>query len=618
MPCLDDGNLAEELPRVFEAEMIPPAPIDAYLRFYEMLSVKHRGLKPVAALTRPNIIGFRVAAGSIVPVASAPSNSTDLPEVQITQLPWERDALILKSPDATSADRILMEESTASVEEQAAEAYQYLRLTLSNWLVSTRDPRGPAAAAELSAILNLKMPLYERRKRCDILLGTIIREWLSVEQTEERKPLSILREDCLALDEAECDGVCSWSGGRCLIHVPQRSEAVDPVSVFTARLSDELLRYPSSKREIFEQKVQAIRVPRGAVRIGDELLLATKAKESAEAVLERLGFFGQMAARFPEEMLRFEGLEEEGPEDVVEPDMESEPATMLPPAWVEKGLVLVDGGTKQESFIQGTQTPFDGWEARIKKQRISAGLPGNPNRPVTWSIQDWFAVVRIVTSDILFVTRTSTGLLKISTWIKYFTPSTVSWNPMYMIFWDDSLVVRGKVYRFFQKDLPSDLIAAIDAASPMPNEEAKSGVEALVPQTESKAITKAITKAKTEVKLEVQPEVQPDVKTEVKLEVQPEVKLEVKPELGADKDESESASESGSGSGSGSNSSEASPLLLAKKPEEPKETGEKPGPSEKPKETKETGPGALAQIASASAEVVGSAIGSALESLTLA
>jgi hypothetical protein len=399
--------------------------------------------------------------------------------------------------DAAKIDSIVMEESTASVEEQAGEAYQYLRLTLSNWLVSTRDPRGPAAATELASILNLKLPLYEKRKRCDILLEPIIREWLSVEQTEERKPLSILREDCLSLNEETCNGVCSWSGGRCLIHVPTRSEAVDPVSVFTARLSDELLRYPSSKREILEQKVLAIRAPRGAVRIGDELLLATKAKESAETILERLGFFGQMAARFPEEMLRFEGVEEDegkGPsiiEDNMEPEMESESG--LPPAWTEKGLVLVDGSTKQESFIQGTHTPLDGWEARIKKQRVTAKLPGDPNRPITWSIQDWFAVVRIVSSDILFVTRIPSGLLKISSWIKYSTPAASTWNSMYIIFWDDSLVVRGKVYRFFQKDLPSDLIAAIDAASPITDEEAKSNVEAPVPRL-------VVTEAKSEAK----------------------------------------------------------------------------------------------------------------------
>jgi hypothetical protein len=341
-----------------------------------------------------------------------------------------------------------------------------------------------------------------------------------------------------------------------MIHVPTRTEAVDPVVVFTARLSDELLRYPSSKREILTQKVQAIRVPRGAVRIGDELLLATKAKESAETILERLGFFGHMAAQFPEEMLRFEGLEEEGPSkmvDDVEPEMEIEPESGLPPSWIEKGLVLADGDTKQESLARGTLTSIDNWETRIKKKRATVALPGDPNRPVTWSIQDWYSLVRIVSSDVLFVTRNAAGLLKVSLWIKY-NATAASASSMYMIFWNDSLVVRGKIYRFFNKDLSSDLLAAIDAASPIEDEEAKSSVDAPVP----------------------------------------------KPELESD---SESESEP-----------EASPILRAKKPEEP---SEKPGekPSEKPN------PGTIAQIASVTegaAEVVGSAIGTALETLALA
>jgi len=602
VPCLDDGNLAEEMPRVFEAAAIPLSPIESYLQFYALLSEKYKGLRPVESVVRLNgnqLIAFRVAGGALIPIAPIPTKIiAGLTETSVAQFPWERDnELMLKSLD--DANRIVMEESTASVEEQAAEAYQYLRLTMSNWLSSTRDPRGPAAAAEIATILNKTIPLYEKRKRCDILLEPIIREWLTVEQTEERKPLSILREDCLNLQEESCDGVCSWSGGRCMIHVPTRSEAVDPVIVFTARLSDELLRYPSSRREILDQKVLAIRTPRGAVRIGDELLLATKAKESAETILERLGFFGQMAAQFPEEMLRFEGLEEEdnGPskiEDDVEPEMEKEVESGLPPAWTEKGLVLADGGTKQESLARGTLTPIDNWETRIKKKRALLSLPGDPNRPVTWSIQDWYSLVRIVSSDILFVTQNADGLLKVSMWIKYNTAGA-SGSSMYMIFWNDSLVVRGKIYRFFPKDLPSDLATAMDAASPITDDEAKNDVDAPVPQL-------LVTEAK------------PEAKSEAK----PEAKSEAKPKI-------ESASESESESESESNFSEASPLLAAKKPEEPKpeEPSEKPGePGEKPGEPGEKpNPGTIAQIASVTegaAEAVGSVLGTALESLTLA
>ena len=46
---------------------------------------------------------------------------------------------------------------------------------------------------------------------------------------------------------------------------------------------------------------------------------------------------------------------------------------------------------------------------------------------------------------------------------------------MYMIFWGprELLVSRGKIYRFLAKDLPAGLLAALDAASPIPEEEAR-------------------------------------------------------------------------------------------------------------------------------------------------
>jgi hypothetical protein len=268
----------------------------------------------------------------------------------------------------------------------------------------------------------------------------------------------------------------------------------------------------------------------------------------------------------------------------------------------------VDGVTKQESLARGTLTPIDNWETRIKKKRALLSLPGDPNRPVTWSIQDWYSLVRIISSDVLFVTQNADGLLKVSMWIKYNTAGA-SGSSMYMIFWNDSLVVRGKIYRFFNKDLSSDLLAAIDAASPIEDEEAKSSVDAPVLEPQSKVSSKPLMGSISEKNSKLT-----EAKPEAKLEAKSEAKPEAKPES-----ESESESESGS------NFSEASPLLAAKKPEEPgkpeEPKPEEPGKPEEPKPEEPGKPGAIAQIASVTegaAEVVGSAIETALESLVLA
>ena len=403
--------------------------------------------------------------------------STDLPEQQIDQLPWERDALILRKPDVAISDRIVMEESTASVEEQFAEAYQYLRLTISNWLNSPRDPRGPATATALSKIIHKQLPLYEKRKRCDILLEPFIREWLSVEQTEERRPLSILREDCLSLEEEACTGTCSWSGGRCLIHVPKREDATDPVRIFTARLSDELLRYSSKRVEILEQKVQAIRRTRGAVRVGDELFLTTRAKESAEAILDRLGFFDQAAIQLPEELLRFEGLDDADVPMPVE-SATSEKPRGLPAAWIEKGLQLATNNEdRQTSFAVGTKIPIEKWEERIRAKRKVLTLPGDPNRPVNWSLQDWYALVRILYSDILVIIQEAGGDIMIAEWIEFPIPPGTNVRHLYSVFWNGQFVIRGNVYRFPMEGLPNDLRTAMGVSKPLLEADVKNTVE---------------------------------------------------------------------------------------------------------------------------------------------
>jgi hypothetical protein len=240
-----------------------------------------------------------------------------------------------------------------------------------------------------------------------------------------------------------------------------------------------LLRYSAKRNEIMDQKVQAIRRTRGAVRVGDELFLSTRSKESAEAILERLGFFDQAAARMPEEMLRFEGAEDESTveemilgEEEIELDSVSKPEE-LPESWLERGIKINEGATLQATFAAATNTTLDKWETRIRKQRTSLSLPGDPTRPITWDTQDWYVLSQILYCDILFVSRGPAGALTIDKWIEFNVPPTVNVSHMYMVFWNGKAVSRGKVFRFFIEDLPNDLTRAMDGASPLPDEEAR-------------------------------------------------------------------------------------------------------------------------------------------------
>lgn len=482
VPCLDDGVLGEQIPRVFEIEALPQMPLDQALRFYTELATDYSALTPTKLLWRDGqIIGFTIEAGTMIPTAPASMDyASDLPKQQMDMFPWERDTLILRAPDAPVTATAL--ESSASVDEQLSEAYQHVRLSISRWFV--REPAGIAAKTDLITLLKSGLPLYEKRKRADVLLEPFIRSMLAVEQTDKRRTLSLLRVDCLSLPQESCAGACSWSGGRCLIHAPVREAATDPVRIFAARLSDEVMRYSWNRKELFEDDVLTIRTPRGPVRVGNELYVPVQPKATAASILARLGFTGTLAQQFPEELMRFEGLEEEanvplaplatGPEEPIQT------GPVLPASWTEKGFQVptpVPGleDVSRLAFAAGTGRDIEEWEKFIKARRAQLSLPGDHSRPFQWSVQDFFLIAMMTQSNVLFVTPSADGMaVTVKRWIA--PAGTKPTDPVYMILWgpDQLLVTRGAgKYRFRAKDLPADMMAAIDAASPIPEEAAR-------------------------------------------------------------------------------------------------------------------------------------------------
>jgi hypothetical protein len=479
VPCLDDGILGEQIPRIFEVEALPQMQLDQTLRFYTELAAEYSGLTPNKLLWRDGqIIGFSVEAGTMIPTAPTSMDyASSLPKQQMDMFPWERDTLILRAPDAPITATAL--ESSATVDEQLAEAYQHVRLSLSRWFV--REPAGIAAKSDLIAILKAMLPLYEKRKRADVLLEPFVRSMIAIEQTDKRRTLSLLRVDCLSLPEESCAGACSWSSGRCLIHAPVRDIATDPVRIFTARLSDEIMRYSWDRKELFEDDVLTIRTPRGPVRVGNELYVPVQPKASAASILARLGFTGATAQQFPEELLQFDGLEEEPNMPIAALAEEQGPTgPILPASWTEKGFQIPTPAPGLEdmnrlAFAAGTGRDIEEWEKFIKARRAQLGLPGDHSRPFQWSVQDFFLIAIMTQSNVLFVVPSANGMaVTVTRWI---APSGIKPpDPVYMILWgaDQLLVTRGAgKYRFRAKELPADLMAAIDAASPMAEEDAR-------------------------------------------------------------------------------------------------------------------------------------------------
>jgi hypothetical protein len=508
VPCLDDGNLALKLTRVYEVTMIPPAPLAAYLAGYaELVAAGYTALRPAQLLIRmtegraPQLVGIQLAVGTMIPVAPEPfaADAAPLPAQQLDAFPWERDALILRTPDAPPSRIAVLEESTASVEEQLAEAYQHVRLSFSFLL-----PRQPALAANIRALLiGGRVPLYEKRKRMDILLEPVIRSMIAVEESTAPRALSLLRVDCLALDgdEAGCAaaGACRWSGGRCLIHAPVRAgSGTNAVRVMTARLSDELLRYAARRRELFEQDVAEIRAPRGAVRVGDELFLATRQNEGATSVMDRLGLMDAAGAAmtFPEELLRFEGADDADGSTVgaAVPTLEddegataTEATIAIPAEWSALGFQVATPAPEADNpialaFADATGRSIPAWEKLVQQRRTILGLPGPADRPLQWSTQDWYVIGAMLTSNVIFVGPVRGGV-RVSRWIAPAIAGSdfwiVLWGAKQLTLFRDMTIIKGKrrLFRFTRSELPKEIQDALEAASPIPDADARGYVE---------------------------------------------------------------------------------------------------------------------------------------------
>ena len=209
-------------------------------------------------------------------------------------------------------------------------------------------------------------------------------------------------------------------------------------------------------------------------------------------MLERLGFTGHATFTFPEEMLRFEGAEEEYQMDNDQPTVSVEPET-LPASWLEKGLRVPSppaelDDAKWLAFAEGTGRPIDKWTEYLKDRRRKLTIP-DPDRDFQWSRQDFYVIASLTLSNVLFVHQDPSGKLIIDRWIQPPGKTTTTGGQIYMIFWGrrQLLVTRGsKNYRFLTKDLPGDLVAALDGTSPVPEEEAR-GNEEEIPVLEAPA-----------------------------------------------------------------------------------------------------------------------------------
>jgi hypothetical protein len=340
IPLLDDGSIFPWVASLRGEEALPKPPLQALL---DMLmgaryppapgklasDVNFPGLLPVSiGQDGTNFISIDLKCGAIIPIEPFSTKST-IAHQRFAQLqsegkvtkeyredfPWDTDITLL-GPTPKDAPTV---ETTD--EEQLEEAYQHLRISFSHWLHSSAAGVETQRQIELLRRARRRLPLWDLRKRMDVLIGSVLFNSETPWMTTEGNPVkTLLRRDCLQIKKEKiCTGGCSWAGetSRCLIHTPATERYVDPSRVLAARLVDELIRTFSAAEEILKQKVPFLRpLASDALVKGTGSLLFAAEGRGSTALYDRLGYSGRKPTAYtkgltyPEEVdMEVEGVD---------------------------------------------------------------------------------------------------------------------------------------------------------------------------------------------------------------------------------------------------------------------------------------------------------------------
>jgi hypothetical protein len=119
-------------------------------------------------------------------------------------------------PVLDKKDYVQLESS--SIQDEIEDVYQHLRLSFSTWLARAGPTGGASFRDKLEDILKrYDLPVFEKRKRLDIMLEGKIIKWLEPSDEEDETELGFLRVDCLAQGETGCSSrqPCVWSARQC-------------------------------------------------------------------------------------------------------------------------------------------------------------------------------------------------------------------------------------------------------------------------------------------------------------------------------------------------------------------------------------------------------------------
>ena len=363
LPVIDDEFPATNLMLHFDWDDFTPAPMESVLKVYteriEPVFSLYPGYKPVRRVKSRGTnqyVAIQLANGLFIP-ASPPKNESLVESLKLTyvdEMEWSMNREIYFSKGEKKSEEALFQAS----EQDMNEIFQHLRLTFSNWFSSE------AVSSEfrntVKKIIDFRdIPLFERRKRLEILLGPEVLSWMDTEAPKGEQEASLLRIDCRLRAEASCTAKCVWRQkgedvGKCYLHAPTDfklgGRRVNGPRLLMLRLIEELLRFPDRKQQLLTGTVPTLASLKDAIRIGDQYILPEKS--AAWYDLLRLDWIetSKETKKFYEEMSR---KVPEGEEEEEEKEEEKQPLGKPLPKEIEEIFGKDDPRTKKLFVIAG-------------------------------------------------------------------------------------------------------------------------------------------------------------------------------------------------------------------------------------------------------------------------
>lgn len=337
LPVVDDELIAPAKFIYLDWDDFEPAPMEVIVAYYQenfdrvfSMYPGYRISRRVKSNATNEYVALRLKNGLYIP--SGPPRSeegiSNLKIEYVDEMEWRYNRDIVFDKGESIKDILMAEEN------EMEEIFQHLRLTFSNWFSGSSVET--SSRQQIKDIIdNIKLPLFEKRKRLEILLGNTILSWMDTDVPTTGEKTSIVRVDCtLKTTQPTCSGRCAWrqSGpegiGRCYLHSPKDfrlgGRRVNGPRLLMYRLLEELLRFPDRKRELVEKGVSTLVDLKDAVLIGDQYILP----ESSVAWYDllRLDWIREAKEKkmYYEEMSRQEkeaieqAVEEQGEEEALE------------------------------------------------------------------------------------------------------------------------------------------------------------------------------------------------------------------------------------------------------------------------------------------------------------